>query len=231
MKILLFIFVIAFFVFLTGCSETTDSGNYAIVNIRSEMTQGTVSLAELLNKGEVDSIRIKRVRILLSRINFHLESENDSLDKEFKAGPSLFVGDSTETYFELANSVLTAGVYEKIKFEIHRFSTSDLPQYVKDTIFKDFATSDRFSVIIEGVAYKNGTAYDFNYNGTPTANLSLKFEPSIVLQENVTTNIYLQVSPVDLLKSGTSVLDPRDSSNVNDIDNLIKAAIKAVKKQ
>jgi len=50
MKILLFIFVIAFFVFLTGCSETTDSGNYAIVNIRSEMTQGTVSLAELLNR-------------------------------------------------------------------------------------------------------------------------------------------------------------------------------------
>ncbi len=237
MKILLSIFVTAFYLFFTGCSETTDSGNYAIVNIRSEMNQSTVSLAKLLNKeisiqkSEVDSLRINRVRILLSRIKFHLESENDSLDNQFNEGPFLFIGDSTGTYFELTNGVLNAGVYEKIKFEIHRFSSNDLSQYVNDAIFKDFATSERYSVIIEGVVYKNGIADNFTYNGTPTANLSLKFEPSIVLQANVTKYLYLQVSPIDLLKSGNSVLDPRDTSNVNDIDNLIKAAIKAVDKK
>jgi len=237
MKILLSIFILAFFVFLTGCSESTDSGNNAIVNIRSEMTVGTVSMAELVNKdntiqkSEVDSIRIQRIRILLSRIKFHVEAENnDSLDKNFKEGPFLFIGDSTGTYFEIANGQIPAGVYEKIKFEIHRFSSSDLVTYQNDAVFKDFATAARFTVIIEGTAFKNGIAYLFVYNGNPTANLSLKFEPSIEFKENVTTNLYLQVSPIDLLKSGNSVFDPRDTDNMNDIDNLIKAAIKAIKK-
>lgn len=237
MKILLSLFILAFFIFLVGCSESTNSGNNAIVNIRSEMTTGTVSMADLNNKensiqkSEVDSIRIHRVRILLSRIKFHLNAEkSDSIDKDFKTGPFLFVGDSTGTYFDLDNGQIPAGLYDKIKFEIHRFSSSDLAQYTNDAKFSEFATGDRYSVIIEGIAFKDGTGYSFVYNGTPTVNLSLKFYPSIEFQENVTTNLYLQVNPIDLLKSGTSVLDPRDPSNENDIDNLIKAAIKAVKK-
>ncbi|TAL67935.1 MAG: hypothetical protein EPN82_12735 [Bacteroidetes bacterium] len=237
MQSLLSFIVICILFFLAGCSESTDSGNNATVNIRSEMAQGTVSIAELSNKensilkSEVDSLRISRIRILLSEIKFHSEAEqNDSVDKLFKAGPFLFIGDSTGTYFELANGQIPAGIYEKIKFEIHRFNSGDLVQYQNDAVFKDFATSERFSVIIEGISYKSGIAAAFTYKGTPTANLSLKFEPSLNLQANITTNVYLQVSPVDLLKSGNSVLDPSDSTNANDIDNLIKAAIKAVKK-
>ncbi|MBI5325077.1 MAG: hypothetical protein HZB41_07385 [Ignavibacteriae bacterium] len=237
MKSVLFIIFTCFFLVLYSCSDSTDSGNNAILKIRSEMIKGTVSIAELLNKditilkSEVDSLRINRIRILLSEIKFHSESEsNDSSDKFFKAGPFLFVGDSTGTYFELTSGQIPAGLYEKIKFEIHRFSTGELAQYQNDASFGDFATADRYSVIIEGISYKNGNANSFTYNGTPTANLSLKFEPSINLQANTTSNIYLQVNPVDLIKSGNSVLDPEDSTNENDIDNLIKSAIKAIKR-
>ena len=236
MKTFLPLFVICFCIILSSCSESTDSGNNAIVRIRSEMTTGTVSIAVLSGKditflkSEVDSLRIKRVRILLSEIKFHYEAEpTDSTDKLFKTGPFLFIGDSTGTFFELANGQIPAGIYEKIKFEIHRFSTSDLTQYQNDSLFKDFATAERYSVIIEGISYKNGIENSFTYKGTPTANLSLKFEPSINLQSNVTTNIYLQVNPVHLLKSGNSVLDPSDPTNANDIDNLIKSSIKVIR--
>nr|MDA3842744.1 hypothetical protein [Candidatus Kapabacteria bacterium] len=68
------------------------------------------------------------------------------------------------------------------------------------------------------------------YYGDPTTNLSLKFEPAIEFEEDTETDIFFHIDPVDLFSSGTSIADPMDDSNKNTIDNLIKSAIKAVKK-
>ncbi len=221
----------------SGCSETSVPDNQATVNIQSEMSLAVSQLIDLEIKGdkfqrtEVDSVRITRTRILLSRIKFHLENEtNDGIDKEFKTGPFLFIGDETGSYFNMTNGQIPPGAYEKIKFEIHRFSSSDLNQYQNHEMFKNFATNERYSVIIEGFAYKDGNAHEFTYYGTPTANLSMKFEPSLVCDENANVIVCLQINPMNLFKSGNSVCDPRDGGNKNDIDNLIKSAIRAVKK-
>jgi len=231
-----FLMLTSIFVF-SGCSETSVPDNQATVNIQSQMSLAVSQLIDLDIKGEkiqgteVDSVRITRTRILLSRIKFHLENEtNDGIDKEFKTGPFLFIGDETGSYFNMTDGQIPPGSYEKIKFEIHRFSSSDLNQYQNHVTFQDFATNDRYSVIIEGISFKDGNAYEFTYYGTPTANLSMKFEPSLVCEENSTTIICFQINPINLFKSGNSVCDPRDSGNMNDIDNLIKSAIRAVKK-
>ncbi len=237
MKNLLTILIIMTFCLISSCSDSNDPSNKATLNIKSELTQGTVQLTDLVNKEisvlktEVDSVRINKVRILLSRIKLHLKNNsNENDDKAFHTGPFIFVGDSTDSYFDLANGQIDAGTYEKIKFEIHRFEPNELSQYKNNQTFKDFATDNRYTTIFEGIAYKNGEAYPFIYDGTVTANLSLDFETPIVLQENITTNIYFQINPFNLLKSGGSILDPRDEENRNNIDNLIKSAIKAVKK-
>ena len=222
---------------ISSCSETTTTDDQATIKIQSEMSLGVTQLIEREIKGdnvqrtEVDSVKIISTRILLSRIKFHLEKDsNDAIDKEFKTGPFLFVGDENGNYFNMTDGLIPAGSYNKIKFEIHRFNSSDLGQYQNHAVFKDFATSNRHSVIINGYAYKNGIANEFTYYGSPTANLSLKFEPSLVCEENSTTDICLQINPIHLFKSGNSVCDPRDNGNMNDIDNLIKSAIKAIKK-
>jgi hypothetical protein len=237
MMIMLSSLMLTLMLVISSCSETTTTDDQATIKIQSQMSLSVSQLIDLDFKGdniqrtEVDSVKIISTRILLSRIKFHLEKDsNDAIDKEFKTGPFLFVGDENGSFFNLTDGLIPAGSYNKIKFEIHRFNSSDLSQYQNHAIFKDFATSNRHSVIINGFAYKNGNAFAFTYYGSPTANLTMKFEPSLVCEENSTTNICLQINPITLFKSGNSVCDPRDNGNMNDIDNLIKTAIKAVKK-
>ncbi len=229
--------MILFMGFFTSCEDATAPENDAKVVIKSGLTNSTISkfeskVIEQLQLTNVDSVQIKKVRILLKEIKFHSNSEsNESKDETFKTGPFVFVGDSTGTYIEMTNGIIPAGTYDKIKFEIHRFSSSDLTTYSNNANFKDFATSNRYTVIIEGISYINGKGSRFVYNSPVTANLSLKFEAPVVLEKSITTNIQLQINPADLFKTGNIIFDPNDSANSNNIDNLIKDAIKAVKKQ
>ena len=95
------------FCLIISCSDSTDLNlsNKATLNIKSELTQGTIQLADLVNKeisilkNEVDSVKINKVRILLSRIKLHLKNNNnENDDKAFQTGPFVFVGDSTGSY-------------------------------------------------------------------------------------------------------------------------------------
>ncbi len=224
------------FVFVISCSETTSPDNQADVVIRTELSKQTVSKIDLkfneqFQKSNVDSLQITKVRILLKEIKLHKEAESDdSKDEKIKVGPYVFVGDSTGKYFDLANGVIPSGTFNKIKFEIHRFSSGEIATYASNSTFKDFADNGRYSVIIEGNAFKSGVPTRFTYKSDVTANLSLKFPNSIVLDDVNKNYIYLQINPVDLMKSGTFVFDPNDTTNKNDIDNLTKSAIKALKK-
>lgn len=235
--VLSFIIMTVLFLF-SACSESTNEpATQANVKIRSVMSDNiiqTIKLDDKYNnpqKSEVDSVRIKKIRILVKEIKFHSTGEtDDNKDQLFKSGPFLYVGDETGANFDVAVGQMPIGEYDKVKFEIHRFSSSDISKYSNDITFSEFATSDRYSIIVEGIAYKYGVPFEFKYYGTPTSNISLKFEPSIKISQNVANDIYLLVNPVNMLKIGNSVLDPRDDDNSNDIDYLIMTAIKAIKK-
>jgi hypothetical protein len=238
MKTLMMFFAILLIaITLNSCSESNDPSDDVSVSVKSHLLSETaggkiaVSKDGNILKSEVDSIKINKVRILLSRIMFHSDAEkNDSTNNLLKTGPYLFVGDTSGTYFDLANGALPKGLYDKIKFEMHRFSGSELGEYVNNEVFTDFATQDRFSAIIDGIVYEAGQEEVFTYHGTPTANLSLKFDPSIEFVDGQANEISSQIDPMDLFSSGTTIYDPRDPKNQNDIDNLIKKAIKAIKK-
>ena len=109
-------------------------------------------------------------------------------------------------------------------------SASEANQYANDPVLKDFATIDRYSVLIEGITYKEGNPTLFYFKAQTTANLSLKFDPALNFMDNTTNTIALQLDPNFFFKKWESILDPNDPQNANDIENTLVNTIKAIKK-
>lgn len=232
MKKSLFIAIFCIIAFgLYSCEDTTGPDSKATVTLKSDMTNSTAKIIqskiEQLSKDDVDSIQVKKVRILISEVKFHNANENDaSKDELYKAGPLLFVVDSTGSKFEIASGTMPAVSYNKLKFEIHRFESSVLSQYSNSNLFKDFATPERYSVIINGIAYKDGIATRFEYKGTPNVNLTVNFGVSINFPAGEETTFYLMLDADDIFKSNDEIYNPLDDSDANKIDDLIKKALK-----
>jgi len=220
-----------------SCSETVTPSVESVVRVRAEVGTGmvqsinsSIKIPSVL-KSEVDSVKITRVRILLSGIKFHSASEtNENTDKAFKTGPFLYDAQIIGNNAIIAEGNLPVGNYNKIKFEIHKFTGSEQTLYQNDITFSEFATNNSYTVIMDGFAYQFGTAFPFTYKSSPTANLSLNLDPNVEISKNISTDIFLQLNPTNFMKIGNSVLDPRDASNDNDINYLIQSAIKAIKK-
>lgn len=220
-----------------GCSESTTPSNQANVKITGEIAAVLVSEAGLkeqlpnIQLNEVDSIKISRVRILMTELKLYKSSEDSSGDgKVLKSGPFVFDVSPSGVLIELANGSVVPGIYDKIKLEFHRFSSNETNKYTSDPVFKDFATNDRYSVIIEGKYYKSNIPTDFSFKAQTTANVLLKFNSAIDLTDGSTTTFAVQTDPNLFFKKGTSILDPTAAKNFNDIENAIKSTLKSVKK-
>lgn len=225
---------------MVGCSDdTTGTGSDATVAMKGELTSSSVSSTlrkedenfTITSIGEeVDSIKVTRVRILVSQMKLHRSNADTTTgDNTVKTAPMLITIDSAGTR-TFTTATVPAGSYDKIKFEFHRFSSSEVPTYLNDTVYTDFVTNDRYTFIIDGRLFKDGVTTPFTYRSDATANLSLKFDPAIDLAAGSSTSLVLQVDPVAVFKSGSAVLDPRDNKNESSIDNAIKAAVKALKR-
>ncbi|MCX7736702.1 MAG: hypothetical protein N2319_08300 [Candidatus Kapabacteria bacterium] len=233
------IFVLTFFAIIFtvfSCSESTTPSKNAQVTIVSELSTPTVKKIlkdidfDVITANQVDSIKISRIRILMSRLKLFLDKEDTNQGREIKAGPFIYEVTASGNMFVLAEASIPVGIYDKIKFEFHRFSSTEAAQFLNHPVFKDFATDDRYSVIIDGVSYKSDTPTNFTYRATTTANLLLKFSPSLNLTEDSKTTISLQIDPNEFFKKSGDIIDPSDPRNANDIDNAIQKSIKALKK-
>jgi len=223
-----------------SCSESTDPSDDPNIKVVAQMTSNVVDVNAMKAKhpdfqaSTIDSIVIKDFRILLSEMKFQqIIDDEDSVtnDRTMKSGPFLLKLDSTGKSFTLADGPFSRGRYSKIKFELHRFSASETTNYVNDEIYGDFATADRYSVIIKGLIYENGVSEAFVFNGTVTANLWLKFDPDVVFYDTGDYTITLDIDPNSAFISGNTILDPRVQKDANDIDNAVKDAFKSVKKK
>jgi len=208
---------------ISSCSDST-SPNEGTVNIVSEMVNPFVTIVPEKSKqnneiqaNEVDSIHITNVRILISELKLHVDATDTLNSHALKTGPFLFHIDDLGNVIQLTSTSVPVGTYEKMKFEFHRFSSNEISQFATDPILKDFATSDRYTIIITGIYYKNNVPNDFTYNSKITANFSIKFDPSINIEEGTTTIISIQIDPILVL-------------NFSDIENTIKSTIKAQKR-
>ncbi|HYF04330.1 MAG TPA: hypothetical protein VEC36_13185 [Patescibacteria group bacterium] len=224
---------------LGACSESTTDVNSSQPQLRltSEMSTAHVSGTTLKSGGDigfsegatVDSLRITAVRTLISRIKLHRDKEDSTGDRDFKSQPVILTA-RADTSYVVTTQAIPAGTYDKVKFEFHKLSSSEANNVANDTNFRYFTQPDRATFVIEGILYKNGTPENFTYRSDATANLNLNIQPALTISEGTTATVALRYDPLMIFKTGQQILDPRDSKNESHIDNMIKNAIKALKK-
>lgn len=198
----------------------------------TETTNGTVSLSFAsetgLQKINAD-IQLSEVKILIRDIKLEKESDGESEGEEgndetecenIKVGPFIvnlnLIGLTTD--FVVNN--IPAGIYDELKFEIHKLEASETPP---DPEFKDGEdSSQRYSVIVKGVYNSN----PFIYRSRKSAHQELEFENLLVVEENTATNLTIIVDPYTWFYKDGVLLDPTNPSNENDIDNNIEHSFK-----
>lgn len=237
MKILLTVALsILISVFVMGCTESTSPTEDPNVIIVGELATRYVNIIPSIKEigkiqvNEVDSIKVVRIRFLISNMKMFSDSSNTTNGKVIKTEPFVYDINESNDLQTIVNTSILSGVYEKLGFQFHRFSTSEASQYTNDQVFRDFATDERYSILIEGITYKEGNPTVFYYKSQATANLSLKLEPSLNLKHNTITTLSIQIDPNYFFKKWEAILDPNDPKNANDIDNTLINTIKSVKK-
>jgi hypothetical protein len=184
--------------------------------------------SDKVEKGEtVVGLSVRRVRVLVSRIILHNDADSSGTDdRNVKTGPFIYEADSLGT--RVISSVnVTPGAYDRLKFEVHRFSSSEVPAFESDAAYKDFVTGDRYSVIIEGYVIRKSGAAPFVYRSDVTENVKLEYSPALVIGEGAITSSTLKFDVATAFKDGASILDPDDPKNESFIDNAIKEAFRA----
>jgi hypothetical protein len=223
---------------INGCSSstTTSPSTSTTVTMTAE-TNGTKAASAFWKNSKTpatgivaDSIEITRVRYLLSAVKLHVDGNDTTKDSEIKAGP--FILEFTPGFSRVfLTDTIPSGTYQKIKFEIHKFPTSITQLYLSDPTFTDFVTDERATIIIEGRVWsaKSSIPTNFVYKSHITLNLEADFPGLITLNGGSTATIAMVFSPLLAFKA-TSVLDPRDAANANDIDSFLRTAMTALKK-
>jgi len=219
--------VLTTLVCMTSCQNGTDPSDEPRLEMQTEMTANTVTATggkqQVVTGGRlIDSIRIHRTRILISRIKLHTaeDLEDDNKGKDVKVGPAIidFTRGKVSTLF---STPIPVGRYEKIKLEMHKFSSSDADRYRADGTFGPFVAPERVTLIVDGTLYVNGVAEDFTWTDDQTSNLWIKFSPFIEVTSSSTTSVVLNFDPVVAFRSGGSLLDPKQS----DIKDILRARL------
>lgn len=221
--------VVVFAVLFVSCSSDDGASPHANFTLRVRIDNAPLSSISAKGPaiaGEtVDTVIVTRVRVLVRRLVLHPLGLRDSLDdRTIKAGPFILLADSTGANV-VASVNLQAGAYDKLKFELHRFSSSEVPSYRNDTTFGDFVTDDRFSVLIDGHAVRQGTLSPFTYRSDITSNVVLQ-SATVDVPSSGTYTASLVFSVAAAFRAGGGYLDPVDPKNEPQIDNNIRSAFR-----
>ncbi len=175
----------------------------------------------------VDSIKVTRFRLVLKRIKF--ESDNDSV--EFRTAPMVVEYNISGAVHEIAVSAVKLGTYREVGFVIHRVNDYDLDNFTpaERAPFADFLAGERYSMIIDGVVFKNGTGgQPFTYRSRVNEEHKYNLNPPLVItSSNPDVTVTLRISSASwFLGTGSVLLDPTDPNNEDVINNNLKASIK-----
>jgi len=234
---LLLVAIYSSFIF-SACSDNPTTAGNGTLNFNAAFLGSTVSKTlekdikatlQATNGGSVDSIKVAQAKILITELKAHKSNEDTTTgDKVIKSGPIVVTINGTNATTFASGSVPT-GSYDKMKLEIHRFSTSEVEQYKNDANFGEFVDGNRYSTIISGTSYSKGVGTAFTYRSNVTANIQIPFDTPVQVNEGSAASVLVNMDATAVFKSGGSVYDPADKSNESKIDNAIKSAFKALK--
>lgn len=172
----------------------------------------------------VDSIRLTRARLVLSKIE--LESEGDSA--EFRSAPMVLELDLSGAMQTLGVIGVPFGAYNEVEFKIHRVDSADLAAIppAEQTRFADFLPEPFASVILAGVTYANGAGQPFVYRSDLNAEQEYTLTPPLLVSAiNPAANLTINIDASNWFKDRNGVLlDPADRNNESQIKNNVKTS-------
>ena len=194
---------------LFSACDTADTNNSTVSLSFSNQT-----LAKILD----DNIELDTVKILLRDIKIKNQSANN--ESNLKVGPFVVYLDLSGMTTDFAIGDMPPGFYDRVRFSVHKIEDSETPP---DPEFKEGNESNlRYSVIVKG----KYNSQDFIYKSRKSAHQDLKLETPIEVEANEIANLTIAVNPFSWFFDGTTLLDPTDAANENDIDNNIKDSFK-----
>jgi len=228
------IFIGALAIGMMSCKSSTsptDEGSLSVESTVSTSTVNSMSMkGDRVEAATIDSVKIQRVRLLISRIKLQ-RSDEDTVDggRDVKAGPGVvtFENGKLNTAF---SSTVPVGRYDRLKIEVRPFSPSEAKSYESDPIYEDFAAIGRPSFIVEGTVWSSGVPESFTQTSDNVENLWVKVEPYFEVSKSTTTKLKFDFDAVTWLKVGGSVKDPRDGTIRDDLKKRLKNFFKLLRK-
>ena len=142
-------------IFAASCSDSTNPDTNS-VQVSSGLTQSSVRSSVSKNDVSIqasefaDSLMITDFKMLISRVKFHGGTASstdttfdDSKGLQLVTGAYVVRSDSNNSSVIFADASITAGTYNKIKIEMHRFTPSEIVNYLNKAFFGDFITTER----------------------------------------------------------------------------------------
>ncbi len=214
-----------------GCKDSPmqpDNGSLSL-SLRFVSNSARTALPKTTLAGfsaAVDSIRLTRVRVVLSKIE--LESANDSA--EFRSASMVLELDLSGAVQTLGVVGVPFGSYREVEFNIHRVDSTDLASIppAEQARFGDFLQDPAASIILAGFTYMNGNAQPFAHRSDLNVKQEYDLTPSLTVSEaNPTANLTINLDSSNWFKDDAgALLDPADPKNRHRIDNNIKTSFK-----
>lgn len=200
LKVLLIVLIA---VLLSACSENStepDTSNFSV----------SFGVDNTLPKLNVESIELTSVKILIRSLKLNAAGE-DTIN--VRTEPFVVELDLSGDVHEVAKANIPDQSYDKIKFEIHKPDSGETPP---DPDFTD--DTNRYSVVVNG--FMDGV--EFTYKSMKSVHQIVHLDDPVGLDENGILNVTLVVSPIDWFMKGGEFLDPTNSRDAKEIDDLMK---------
>jgi hypothetical protein len=177
----------------------------------------------------VDSVTLTRARLVLRDIRFH--TSEDSLD--YRTAPLVLTVQPGSPLQEVSVRSVPPGTYREIEFEVHRIESTDVASLlpVQRAPFADFLAGERYSIILEGTVYPagDGSGVPFTFRSRINERQEFSFDPGLSVSETQdAVNVTMLVDAGSWFRSadGLSIVDPRDPSETDQIENNLKSSIR-----
>jgi hypothetical protein len=203
------LFMLSLFIFF-GCDNLTE--------VQDSSLSVTFFSEGSLQKVQNGTIQLNSVKLLIRKLEFKSANSNDF--HNIKVGPFVvhINPDGIKTYV-LRNDV-TPGLYERVKFEVHKLEDFETPP---DPDFIDGNSgSERYSAVVKGI-FNNSP---FVYKSQRTTYQELEFPTPIIIDDNISVNLTINVNPYSWFFEEGVYLDPSDPSNESEIEMNIEHSFK-----
>lgn len=190
-------------VLLSACSENStepDTSNFSV----------SFGVDNTLPKLNVESIELSSVKILIRSLKLNAAGD-DTIN--VRTDPFVVELDLSGDVHEVARANIPDQSYDKIKFEIHKPDSGETPP---DPDFMD--ETNRYSVVVNG--FMDGM--EFTYKSIKSLHQIVHLDDPVGLDESGVLNVTLVVSPIDWFMAGGVFLDPTNSRDAKEIDDLMK---------